>query len=751
MIQEFRDELDGYIEGAGEAYLKAMREIPDELVREGVWKQAKGNPFYIPHQANEILADLTEASLSSRSISQSIKDHFAVTRKHKTHEEFVKTLQKIARRAGIPHETKLDKLALQETDIGVLMRERLSAQARTVEKARLVAHGKRLGMTLTKGKQGLDAAEGVIGDYLRYQFSPIAERSLVVQKLLGGGVFELPVQAGAVLTGIRGGDGTLGEELKGLAKVVHKDGKRVVTFKFPGLNSLWKPMLTSFPTNLSFHTRNWISAVAMSFFHPEIGFMGRKALLESMEHTAMVGLLAKRGYKRNEIADAILAMKHDSAVRAAARAARPGGTPEALEAAESMLAEVSAAVGRLKKLPGVGGHSWEDLLRYYKEAGLGMGRHSQADLMQSLTEISSHRTFFGPGGLFKSQQWGNATLGMKALLGFKQLVKTGERMANYTEDLHRFQAFNRLLENGVDPYVAIDRMQKAFVNYNVNSSKELFLRDIIPFARFALGSGGWAKQIAQRPAETGMTTLAHAQNTAQGLAETTGSFLPPQAQGGLALPLPWKDEEGNVEFLIGLGLPQEVVVNMMGVATMQPMALRKQILGGLHPLLKLPAEAVTDRSFYFGTEFGEYRRGLLGGRIGTDEIVLPDGTVRKEVPGIINEWGSAMPWARQMGIVNKLVDNREKHWGKLLLQLGTGVRMQTVNEKRELKRRLLAYLQAAEKRGQVRQLDRFFSRLRPEDMPENLKIALNTMNTMGRRTKKKEDSLTRGGVRPGGF
>jgi hypothetical protein len=340
---------------------------------------------------------------------------------------------------------------------------------------------------------------------------------------------------------------------------------------------------------------------------------------------------------------------------------------------------------------------------------------------------------------------------MKALLAFKQFVKTGEKMANYTEDLHRFQAFNRLLENGVDPYVAIDRMQKAFVNYNVNSSKELFLRDVIPFARFAMGSGGWAKQIAQRPAETGLSLLAQIQHTAQNLAETTGSFLPPQAQGGLALPLPWKDEEGNMTFLIGLGLPQEVVVNMMGVATLQPMAIRRQVLGGMHPALKLPAEAVTGKSFYFGTDFGTYRRGLLGGRIGTDEIVLPDGTVRQEVPGIINEWGSAMPWARQMGIVNKLVDNREQHWGKLLLQLGTGFRMQNVNEKRELKRRLLVYLQAAEKRGQVRQLDRFFSRLKPEDMPENLKIALNTMNTMGRRKKKGKDSLTRGGVRPGGF
>ena len=749
MEAEFIEEVSripGYQAGAAEAYLKAMREIPDELAGLGVWAAARGNPFYVPHQASELVADLTQAGLTHRDLAKSLKDRFAVGRQHETKEEFVEALQKIATKNGVAYKDPTgatDLKQLMELDIGVLVRERLVAMARTSEKANLKTHATRLGMKTIKSKgTGFEAAQGVMGEYLRHQFAPIADRTSVLQKLLGGGEFHLPITHQSVL-----------QKMSDKLKVKHTaDGEKVLAWKFPGVNSIWKPLLTSFPTNVAFHSRNWISAVFMSLFDPQIGFQGFKPLVESMEHTFMVGLLGKRGYKGNEIAHAMTAMKGDSAVRFLARAREDllngVGSQATVKHYEELVHEAVYATEQLKNLPGVGGHSWEDLLKYYKEADLGMGRHSIEDLMGSATEITDPGSF---KSLWGSQQFGDATAGMKALLSFKQIVKAGTRFANYTEDLHRFQAFNRMLEKGVNPYVAIDRMQKAFVNYNVNSTVERWLRDIVPFARFSLGSGGWAKQIAQRPFGTGLTTLAQIQHTAQNLAETTGSFLPPQAQGGLAMPIPWKDEEGNMTFLTGLGLPQEVVVNMMGVATLQPMAIRKNVLGGLHPALKLPAEAVTGRNFYFGTDFGTYRRGLLGGRVGTDEIVLPDGTVRKEVPGIINEWGSAMPWARQMGIVNKLVDNREQHWGKLLLQLGTGVRMQSVNEKRELKRRLLSYLQAAEKRGQVRQLDRFFSRLKPEDMPENLKIALNTMNTMGRRKKKGKDSLTRGGVRPGGF
>jgi hypothetical protein len=192
-------------------------------------------------------------------------------------------------------------------------------------------------------------------------------------------------------------------------------------------------------------------------------------------------------------------------------------------------------------------------------------------------------------------------------------------------------------------------------------------------------------------------------------------------------------EGENAEFITGLGLPFETSIALLGPGTF----LRKNVLGGMLPPLRLGAEAVVGKSFYFGSDFGTFRHApaWLPAAF-TDEITLPDGTKRYEISGQANELLNALPTSRLEGLVSKWLDsNRSKV--STLLQTLTGVRTISVDMRQEMERRLVDYLKSKAKSGQVGETLVFFNRMDPESIPEDLKLVLGTLTDMKKERRKR--------------
>jgi len=736
--------LPGVTPEAIDKYLFDMGEINKELARHKIFRVDKGNPFYFPHQASELMADLAEHAEFNLPLSRAMKE-IVKARRRGTNEQFVESLQKTAKTYGIPYEATAE---VAEYRIGQLHLERRVAHARTLGRVKANEHALSLGMTREAGKP-----QGPLATYLKAQFEGIPEKTNTIGKILGGGTFRLPVTAAQTLK-------TLGFNAENWKVVKDAEGSKHLEWNYPGVNVVFKPALTSHPSNPNYHSRNWSGAVIMGGLHPQIGYMGGKALAQSaaltgktlfgsmlgaMKHGPWVSSLEKRGYTGGEIADVMLALKSSEARTTAAKAARdaaadPGNATRAelMATSQSYALEAEQAMLRLEeggKL-GPGGRTWREVFTIYENAGLGMNRHSEADLMAEVAKLTDHSSW---RALFAGDAWKEANAGAKARLAWSQYVKVGERMGNFTEDLHRFQAINRALDKGLSPTDAIDAVSKAFVNYNVNSAQERFLRDVVPFAKFSIGAMAWTGQLARRPGETGMTLMARTRAAAEGAVGESGGFLPEQAEDTIALPLPWKDLEGNQQFLIGLGLPQETVIQMLELGTLQ--GARRRGLGSMHPLVKLPFEAVTDRNMFFGGEFGTYRKAPLG--LGTSEVTMPDGSVRQEVPGGLNEVLRALPTSRAQSSIQKLIDGRRTGFNKVFNAL-TGARTMSVDQEKELRLKLHDYLKIKVRRGEVGEISAFFARMDPADVPEDLKAVLSTMRSLRskkRREKKRSEGL----------
>lgn len=665
------------VERAMGIYTKTMAEIPPELHRLGRWSDSKGNPFYLPHQAQILFHQLASEAFDNEPLQKAIGSVFEKGRKHLTQLDYANELKRIANEHNVPFEALDD---LQNLDIADLMRMRLYAHARTVERAELWNKATRLGM-----KRGDDFHRYVLR---QFEDSYATNGEGFMAKLavaLGGGKVRMPV--GNASPEWR----ELAEKRGWLRKV---DGEQIAEINWPGINWVYKPLLTSHPQNVGFHVRNVASAVAMGLFDNQIGGAVGARVLPFVKNSGVVRTLTREGWSGDEIANFVRAM-----------------SPDLDEAARG--ADAVRALGKR-----VGNYTATEVLGQVKNL-LGRRGVSQADLMGQLSEIDRY------GHLVQGQ---NAS---RIRQGFDWWTRLGEKISNHVENSFRINAYMQLIEKGVRPTDAVRRVGKAFVDYSVNSQTEYVLRQVIPFARFSIGSAAWLRPMAERPLAS--VIAARARYSAEGIAGSEGTYVPEQVRESLALPLPWRDEKGNMQFLTSLGFPHEVAVQVLGLTT--PVGLRRTGLGGIHPVLRLPSEATVNRSFYFGSDWGEYRKApnWLPDAL-TEEVKLPGGRIRREIEGPWNELMGALPTSRLGATLNKIMDERRSSWDKVFNAV-TGARTLSVDQKAELKKKLVAYLQQKASAGQVGKVEQFFSRLDPEDTPEDLKLILQTLRETKKRPK----------------
>lgn len=685
------------VEGLLDAYLSDMERIAKELHEVGRFKHGRGMPFYLPHQVTEEVLDLLPDAALNPALRAAIGSVFEQARTYKTGAEFREALKERISKLGydVPDE-------VQEFDLRALWLRRLAAHNRTMRRSELFSDAKAL---LAKDGKLPDAVDR----YLQAQLAPIPGRSRLLSVLLGGGTFRVPLVGGA--------DTAAGRALakrRGWKLVPQPGGGHVVEVPFSGLNLFWKPALTT--TNPSYHFRNQVSSLVQALFDPDVGLAGLRSLLPTIRGVGVVEQLAKANWGDNDVALFLRALQGNS-----------------------------EALARVDDLPNY--HNWTAKEVLGQLRGARYSHQSMADLMLDMrpeknlgrfAAASKRRDPIAEVREFREKGFGGATLGL-----FGGLVGLAEQVANWLEGSARINAHLTLLAKGVEPAEAVDRVGRIFVNYDVNSVAERAVRDVFPFAKFSLASVAWLEEFARRPLT--LTPLARAQSSARN--EDTGAFLPEAVREGVGFPL------GADRFAGSLGLPHESSLAMLGAVPTPGrglLGLRRNVLGQIHPAFRLPLEAMVDRSFFFGTEWGRYRKapnllGYLGldeplAGVGVGEIVTgPGGRRTYEVDALFNEVLSASPFSRVVRSADAFFDARRSTWQKLVRGL-TGVRDYDVDVDREAREAILRWLDDEVRAGRVAEARHFFSRLSPEETPATLQVMLEGLEAVKDRQKAQRET-----------
>jgi hypothetical protein len=647
-------------------------------------------------------------------------------------------LRRLAARHGVTVEgLGLEDLQNRELDILKLFTVRNRAHNRTIARAKMAREAQR---HLNLG--GREINTETFRQYLNFQFEPMRARTNWLQKVIGGGSFRLNINiadSGAARRwALRGDnqDGYFGRRI-----INPKDtntGAAQIEIDWPGLNYFWKPALTSLalsakalpdaakaaiakvspkaanatiPLNPSYLVKNTVGAWSMFMLDPAMrqgNFIANtRATFEALFDSFFVRTLGVKGFVPDEIANFMTVLGDTD----------PRRVQEALTSIRASQRKI--------------------------------GNHSMSEVMDGLDVLlGGHFTIRGERQVLGSAdlafRWTDYDFYMREItqngpslkIAFNRLVKLGTDTAEFTERRLRAQGFISLLEKGVPIDEAIKRVGDAFVDYSMNSTAERWLRDVIPFAKWSLGAAKWGEKVlTDPPTRAFLNAAGRARNPGE------GEFLPERAEDSLALPLPWLDSEGNKIFLLGLGLPLETTLQLLALPTAQ--GARRLVLGGLQPALQLPLKAVTNRNFYFGDDFGDYRKAPAWARVIpglVTEVPVGDGRIRYEISGTANEIISAMPTSRIESMIDKWFDTRRSVIDKVLNSL-TGIRTVSVDVEQEFKLRMMDYLKAKALSGQVGETLIYFDRFKNEDLPEDIRIMLESMKTLKAEARKKRASL----------
>lgn len=700
------------------------------------------NPFYLPHQMDpRVVEMLSRADLTTDQIAglRSVLDQ---RRNYRTIDEFYEAVTNTADSLGIDHN---DVTEIVQHDFAALTLQRLLAFERV--KFTNQAHQEILKIA---GKLG--GPLSVYQDYLKGALHPVQPHKVSpILKFMSGGnlSFETKTDLTGLVKNLNRSFDMPETGPQAFATIRASGGGFGVNLRWPGLNSVWKPLLTSQPFNVRFRFRNNVSSPLQLALHPDMGKTETKAFLDVLRNDGLVrwGIRKFSGRWGNwtqplgAAADIPPGTFPDSARLAAMTPdQRTAWATRSLTIAFTAPAEAERLVAR------------EALSQFHD---LKIGPYTFKEAFQIIDSVAGPHTpngvSLGQGlddlgellGVINKPMHHDPNLMGKTMRHLQNFVRFGERLSNESENQWRILGALKFLEQGKTPVEVVQSVNRMFVDYSRQSELEGWLRAFIPFARFMVGSSGWVKDLAANPSGAGkgligrMTSL-QSLGTAQ-RAMTSGEedpMVPSYVKETISLPLPWKDEEGNRSFLVSLGFPQEVVINMLALASGRPESIRRVGLGALHPAVKLPAEAITGRSFYFGTDFGSYRKAPAVMEPFATEVPGPNGEVRYEIPGVLNEVMNALPTAGMDATLNRLADDRRSIAGRLVNAL-TGFQTQSVDQEAELQRRISDYLYDQVKSGTVGELKVFFERLRPEDVPEEVRTVLDQLERIRAEKRRK--------------
>ncbi len=294
--------------------------------------------------------------------------------------------------------------------------------------------------------------------------------------------------------------------------------------------------------------------------------------------------------------------------------------------------------------------------------------------------------------------------GLKALWN---KVNFSRKAMERVEGQLRANLFLAFLEGGLAPSEAAERTLRAMVDYTMVSPAHRNIRDIIPFAQFTIGqTPNTIESVLRRPRlATPFKEGARAAAKGRidilpwvGIDISSGEkpVVPEWISGQTYIPM-GRDESGRPTVLtqLGAGLDDLNKINEGSLSE----TLRKTLLGSMTPSLKVPMELATNTDFFFGGDLDYNRTPQHLQALGAPEEMDP--RLRKLL--------TLNPFIRQLGNIDKLLDDRTSGWQKAV-NLLTGAKYVSIDEQREIKKRIKAYLEEKVKSGDVGVMRRFFVR-----------------------------------------
>ena len=321
---------------------------------------------------------------------------------------------------------------------------------------------------------------------------------------------------------------------------------------------------------------------------------------------------------------------------------------------------------KAKALQAAGNYAGEDLAAVVKNSGL---------LGQTFAETEQ---LVGQGGAGPLK---------KILRGATYLPgKTMQRV----EGNMRVGMFLRLLEQGESPRAAAEAVRKAFVDYTMVSGAHRTVRDIIPFAQFSIGQlPTTLETIMRRPRfATPIRELYKAR-------EAEIPVLPGHLAGQPTIPLGRGPAGPRVMSQLGTIFDD---LNKLYAGNI-PQTIRQSLLGAMTPAIKAPLEVVMGKDFFFGGDLTYNRTPPALQALGMGPTMDP--RLRKGI--------QSLPGARQLGMADKILDERQAWWQKAI-NLLTGIKIETVDEGRAYRNLIKSYLDEKVAAGDVGVVERFYSK-----------------------------------------
>lgn len=308
--------------------------------------------------------------------------------------------------------------------------------------------------------------------------------------------------------------------------------------------------------------------------------------------------------------------------------------------------------------------------------------------------------------------------------GIKNVLDWTSTIAQSAEQRMRFGMFDDLLTANpkMDPRDAARITTETLFDYDYASEANRLFRDIVPFGQFsAKAIPQAAKFLAEQPSALAAIRPLYTQDSAD-------SPLPGYLQRQPVVPL-GDDEQGDPQYLAGLGLPFEALGQLPNPSDNMMDALaqtRQGILGQVTPPLKSLGAAMFGVDPMFGTPFGSYDKAPeVLQALGADE----HGAVGRAYQ-MLASTGLIQPLASPVGYLSGMMDDRKSAGDKALGAL-TGVRIQSVDETKALQQMLTEYLK---RNPDVKSFSKLYSR--SED-PE-VQALLSELEAVKRRMRDKK-------------
>ena len=251
------------------------------------------------------------------------------------------------------------------------------------------------------------------------------------------------------------------------------------------------------------------------------------------------------------------------------------------------------------------------------------------------------------------------------------------RIFRGVEDRMRLGMAIDLIDAGKSADEAVMSAGEALYKYNVSSVANREARTYIPFFQFvAKAIPQQAKFLANNP-----PLLSGIQNA---MSQGTDGPIFPQMSGKLNIAI-GQDENGDAQYLSGLGLPFEAlgaIPNISGGFRDFGRDVERSIVGSANPVLKTAYSMVSGREPYFGSGYASY--GKIPGNVDA-------GAAGRGYNALVGT-GLIQPLASLGQFAGNLIDDRKSGIEKTLAMLSPA-KIQSVNEDRALQAQLQATLE----------------------------------------------------------